>query len=154
MSRGLSAFQCQIMSLLDKRGIVSIFDIHRLKWEPTSDSMALTVRKMLCDNDEAMAFGELPKKGEKPVRSRRQVSALYRAMNSLEHRGVIGAITNVQPRCWVRLDWNKEGEPLLLWAKIRDYAHTKFIYALSSKGWIVRSKGRRFKIGLSPSRKK
>lgn len=152
MSKGLSVFQRKILKKLNKKGIISIFDIYRLHFKPRqrfkfSPQEHLLWRKMMdADEDLAFDFEGHREEGTEVIRSMRNVASLYRTMKSLERRGLVGAITNVQPRCWVKIEEWIDGKPLLS-ELVWKYTHTKFILAKMRKGWIIRSlDGQRWKI--------
>jgi hypothetical protein len=148
MSKGISGFQRQVMEKLDKCGIVSIFDLFRMKYpeRPDENPEVRWLRFTLVSDAEDRLFGERGReRGEDNVRGFRNITALYRMMASLEKRKIDCPIMNAQPRCWASVKWNTSGCPEIS-IKTIENAHSKLIRTLDTKGWVLRSGQKRYVI--------
>jgi hypothetical protein len=149
MGHGLSAFQKQVMKELRRKGILSLFDLvemrlPKIEGDLVRRMMVRSARDYSLDMAKRQAFGEQKKVyGDQPCRAWRHSKSIYRSMASLEKRGRVASIVNLQPRCWVHIRW-VDDDHIAMSKRAFQNCSSKHIAAISRKGWILRSEGKMF----------
>jgi len=107
MSRGLSRYQKAILETLKQEGSLDIWDVNEVVWE--------TQHRNDEHHDFFRALIQSYKGSE--VKTIRNYSSLYRMMESLVKRGLVGKVLHIRPTVWVEL---KNGTPSLEAIKSRE----------------------------------
>ncbi len=113
VSRGTSDFQHRVIYRLRMRGWADMLDLIDIRDQdpgvaasirPHYDGSCRCVTKRKC-------------RTLRRIRSVRNLSSLYRSMDSLERRRLVMAVIDVEPRRWVRLERGKDGRKLSYWSR-------------------------------------
>ncbi len=133
MSRGLSQFQRWVMDTIERRGNITLKDVHEIALE-----------KCLEENGSAEAqnlrgmFSWL----WECCRDAIPIKKYYHTMDSLQRRGLVASLLHVRPMVWYHVTW-AEGKPLI---KLDDHttvplAHNgsgKIEYRTKNRIWTAR----------------
>jgi hypothetical protein len=101
--RGLGKFQKAILKYMGNS--IDIFGVDKIVWREKNKHKSKKGKKGLI-----YMLGEVLREGKTEVKDIRNFKALYRMMEGLVKRGLVGRILHVRPTIWIAL---KNGKPTI-----------------------------------------
>jgi hypothetical protein len=102
MGRGLSRYQKAILEEVKKVGSLTIYDVDDIVWRVKNRGA-----------EDSALLGALRKGFKGEVKDIRNFTALYKMMDGLVRKGLVGRVLHVRPTVWIALEEGKPTEKAL-----------------------------------------
>jgi hypothetical protein len=102
MGRGLSRYQKTILEEIKKVGSLTIYDVDDIVWRVKNRGA-----------EDFSLLGALRKAVKGEVKDIRNFTALYKMMDGLVRKGLVGRVLHVRPTLWIALEEEKPTEKAL-----------------------------------------